>query len=270
MNGLDLKIDKEKCTKCGLCAKACDMDVIFIGRDGYPRVYEKNSGGCLKCQHCFAACPTGAFSIFGKKPDNSVPARAYVKPEDMLGLIKTRRSCRHFKHENIQTATLNNLKNMLAWAPTGCNDHGLYFAVIDDAGKMKKFVALVNGKLIKILKLLPPFGRIKEFKEYLTEGRDVIFRNAPHMIVACVSKKAPCKRQDPVIALSYFELYANTLGIGTLWCGFATVCLKLFPSLRRELGIPGTHKVGYVMMFGVPALNFERGTQPEPYPFSKI
>lgn len=28
---------------------------------------------CWRCQHCLAVCPQGAISIFGKKPEDSLP-----------------------------------------------------------------------------------------------------------------------------------------------------------------------------------------------------
>lgn len=48
------EIDEAKCTKCGLCSKACGMGVT---------VYEKpNSAECIRCGKCKSACPTGAIS----------------------------------------------------------------------------------------------------------------------------------------------------------------------------------------------------------------
>ena len=67
------------------------------------------------------------------------------------------------------------------------------------------------------------------------------------MVVVCVRKNAPCRKQDPFIALSYFELYANALGLGTLWCGIAD---------------------GAIMLFGEPEVKFPRATMQEPYGIS--
>lgn len=46
------EIDAEKCTKCGLCQKKCDMDV---------KVYETpNSPECIRCGKCIGVCPKNA------------------------------------------------------------------------------------------------------------------------------------------------------------------------------------------------------------------
>ena len=43
------EIDAAKCTKCGLCAKKCDMGV---------KVYENpNSAECIRCGKCQVVCP---------------------------------------------------------------------------------------------------------------------------------------------------------------------------------------------------------------------
>lgn len=47
-----LKIDKDKCTSCGTCAKKCKMDI---------EVYKKpNSLECIRCGECKSACSQGA------------------------------------------------------------------------------------------------------------------------------------------------------------------------------------------------------------------
>ena len=54
------EIDVEKCTKCGLCQRKCDMGV---------KVYEQpNSAECIRCGKCIKTCPRGAInSIVSKK-----------------------------------------------------------------------------------------------------------------------------------------------------------------------------------------------------------
>ena len=46
------RVDKDKCIKCGKCAKACQMIV--------DPVENSNSPECIRCGRCKKACPTGA------------------------------------------------------------------------------------------------------------------------------------------------------------------------------------------------------------------
>ena len=90
------------------------------------------------------------------------------------------------------------------------------------------------------------------------------------MIVVSTPISAPCANIDPIIALSYFELYAHSLNIGTLWCGFATICFTLFPDLCEYIKVPDGYKVSYVMLFGDKDVNYQRTTLPEDFEIESI
>lgn len=46
------EIDEEKCTKCGLCQKSCDLNIVVYR--------EPNSIECIRCGKCIKICPAGA------------------------------------------------------------------------------------------------------------------------------------------------------------------------------------------------------------------
>ena len=80
---LNFKIDTEKCTKCGLCASECPT-LIIDGKNGFPEIKEGKDKNCIKCQHCLAICPTGALSILGKNPENSLEVNGEIpSPTEM-------------------------------------------------------------------------------------------------------------------------------------------------------------------------------------------
>ena len=110
----------------------------------------------------------------------------------------------------------------------------------------------------------------KRFEKSMLEGYDFVFRNAPHMIVAAFPKDAPCGSFDVSIALTQFDLYAQSLGVGTLWCGFAYYAFQYNRGMRSLLQLPPGYKVGAVMLFGPPAVEYPRATDPEPYKVIRI
>ena len=263
MEELNFKVDENKCIHCGLCEKDCISYVIKQDENGIPKAINPTS--CLKCGHCMAICPVGAISIFNKNPENADNIQTQ-NPDSVLNLIKSRRSFRQYKNENVDKETLDKLKNMLKWVPTGCNAHSLHFSFIDDVEVMNEFRKYTNTKIIKALntkgiKLI--VDKFSPFLKHFSEGEDIIFRGAPHLVAAANKITAPCSKEDAIIALSYFELYAQSLGLGTCWCGFGHIALKAFPELVDYLKVPTGYKVQYVMLFGNKAINYPRTTQNE-------
>lgn len=268
MDNKNLIIDKDKCIHCGLCINDCTACSLEFDENKVPKFAQGGEERCIKCQHCLAICPVGALSILDKNPENSNPVFKEYNSDELLNLIQSRRSTRHYKCENIDRDKLDKIKNMLNWTPTGCNFHKLHFSFIDDIEVMNEFRGYVNSKLVKIITKTPVKGLMNKFSKYrdaFLNGVDVIFRGAPHMVVVSVPVNAPCANIDPVIALSYLELYANSLGIGTTWCGFAQICIQFFPELSEYLEIPEGYKSGYVMLFGNPDIKYARTTQPEEF-----
>jgi len=268
MPELNFHIDESRCIRCGACIRDCAPAILeFDPESGFPRVIPGTDAGCTRCQHCLAVCPREAVGIFGRDPAKSIPGGTGPAPGAMLSLIANRRSVRSYRHENLDRGTLDKLQEMLRYVPTGVNSHTLHFAFIDEVEVMDSFRDYVSGKIADMLETDPqnPFlTRMERYRKQFVAGRDVIFRNAPHMVVAAAKTGTPCEAQDPFIALSYFELYAQSLGVGTLWCGLAQGALAYFPELMARLGLPEGWKASYSMLFGPPNVRYPRAVQPDP------
>src|SRR5699024_1999587 len=102
---------------------------------------------CISCQHCLAICPTGALSFGDKHPNDS----QNVEYSDILGLIKSRKSVRQYKDEEIPQELLDKLKQMLPYVPTGCNNHSLHFSIVKTKSAMDEIRKKVNDLLIKTM-----------------------------------------------------------------------------------------------------------------------
>ena len=266
MTSIEFIVDKEKCVHCGLCEKDCISNIIHQNQEKTPMIKPEDENKCLKCQHCLSICPVGAISILGKNPNNSENCFTNINSEELALLMKSRRSIRHFKQENVDKEIMNKLKDMLKFVPTGCNSHQLHFSIIDDIEVMNRFRNRTNNKLKNILLkagnnlITKKFG---SFRDQIINGEDLIYRNAPHFIVASAPVKSPCPQQDGIIALSYFELLAQSLGIGTCWCGFGQMSLRSFPELCEFLEIPEGYTPVYTMLFGPTDIKYSRCPQPE-------
>ncbi|MBJ6748976.1 nitroreductase family protein [Geomonas anaerohicana] len=264
---LDFKVAKDTCTRCGLCVADCPAHVIDTA-DGFPLITAEKEAGCYRCQHCFAVCPTGAVSILGLDPGKSTPLTGDWRPDParLETLIKGRRSVRRYKPENLEPELMQRLLEVAWHAPTGVNTRQVRFTVIDDRDKLAAFrEELLAGikRLVQDNALPEGLAFFADFvKLWEEQGVDVLFRGAPHLLVASVSSKAVSPLQDCVIALSYFELFAQTNGVGTVWDGLAKIAIAdLVPEAQATLGIPEDHTLGYCMAFGKPAVQYARTVQ---------
>ena len=214
------------------------------------------------CQHCMAVCPMGALSFGGKKPDESAPFMT-VKPDELLNMMKSRRSIRHYKDEDIPPETIQKLTELLAYTPKGGNVDALHFSVVSTRAKMQEVRNLSHDSIMKLETDSPMLNTLKQ---WVSSGHDMIFRGAPSMIVVSVDRKKAvpgCEDVDPIIALSYFELYANSLGIGTLWDDAAEGVIANCPEVRKFLGIPEGYTPNFALLMGVPAVSYRRAVQKE-------
>ncbi len=79
---LGIKLDKNKCTDCGLCIGVCKMDVKRVG-----------DHECIQCGECISVCPAKAISwkgksLFVRPNDADSPMQTEIKP--LAGMLKRR------------------------------------------------------------------------------------------------------------------------------------------------------------------------------------
>jgi nitroreductase/NAD-dependent dihydropyrimidine dehydrogenase PreA subunit len=272
---LSFTVDQETCTRCGQCAVDCLPGIITLD-GGYPAIAPGKEASCLECQHCLAVCPSGAVSIFGRNPEKSLLlAGKLPTPLMMETLIRGRRSVRQYRDENVAPELLRRLLDVSCHAPTGCNARQVLFTVVDDRDVM---AALRRETMERLARLVSEGTLPSErafYSDFVTawerEGTDSIYRGAPHLVVASAPRDCPTPDADCLIALSYFELFAQSLGIGTVWVGLAYWAFtELLPELCGKIGIPEDHKIGYMMAFGMPRVGYHRTVQRGPAKVAKV
>ena len=181
----------------------------------------------------------------------------------MRGLVRARRSVRHYKGENVDRALLSRLLATLANVPTGVNQRELTFTVVDDKAVMQQF----RARMIAALAAAMETGRVAEdsylrdaVQAYHKDKTDIILRGAPHLLLVSAPPDAPCPNEDVALTLAYFDLLAQSAGLGTVWCGLLKMTLETVPELKPLLGLPAGHAY-YAMLFGPPAIRFARTVQ---------
>ena len=258
-----ITVDKSKCIHCGMCIRDCILQCINFDSEKFPCYIENGDKICVGCQHCMAICPKGALSFGGKNPDES-DATGYGDSEDLLRLIKSRRSVRFFQKQDIPREKLSKIIDMLAFPPKGGNVDSLHFSIVGTVEKMRA-IEKFTYETIQAISAASPV--IEFCRDNYNKGVDFIYRGAPSMVAVSVNKEkaiAGCENVDPIIALSYLELYAQSLGLGTLWSDVALSVANELPEVKALLKIPEGYELNFIMLLGVPAIKYRRTVQREP------
>lgn len=273
MNLADFIVDTEKCVGCGKCVKVCPGGILSLNQAKKAEIADfKEFGwnGCWKCEHCLAVCPTGAISIFGHRPENSLPVidREITAPT-MDSLIANRHSCRRYKEKNVDADIINDMLARLAYAPNGGNKQQVEFTLIDDKAQMNQFRQLAYSRMEELAAQgVYPDGFGKDAYEDMkrwekTVRPDMLFCGAPHILIphAPLGNGEPI--QDAVIAGTYFELLCASRGLGSVMLTFPLAALKRMPDIKAMLNIPDDHYIGMIIGFGYPEIKYARGVQRE-------
>ena len=84
-----MKVDHDKCNKCGLCIQNCPFRAWELDEAGFPAM--KETYECISCYNCMVACPSDAIIIvepyhvtegYWKTDSYPLPAKMPLEPKD--------------------------------------------------------------------------------------------------------------------------------------------------------------------------------------------
>lgn len=98
------------------------------------------------------------------------------------------------------------------------------------------------------------------------KGKEYILRDAPALVVAIGSKKDIHRTHDSGHScLSYAELYAPTLGLGTCWAGFFEHAGEAeYEPLLDLLGVPDDKIISGGILMGYPKVRYRNIVERQP------
>jgi 2-oxoglutarate ferredoxin oxidoreductase subunit delta len=56
-----IEVNEQQCNKCGVCVDMCPMDVLRLGKRGYPIMRYRDD--CWYCDVCVFMCPRQAIKL---------------------------------------------------------------------------------------------------------------------------------------------------------------------------------------------------------------
>lgn len=264
-----LNIDETKCKRDGICADVCPSRLILLKNQKFPEIPARLEAGCIQCGHCVSVCPHGALD-HEKAPAASCPPidpALAVDDRQAEQFLRSRRSIRVFKDQAVEKTEIQRLIEIARYAPTAGNSQQVTWRVVTDRDAIGKIADLTAAYLKHVIDTRPR-GTYPVYYPAMVAGhragRDPIARRAPVLLVASAPEMRSNGDVDVSLALSYFELMAPSLGLGTCWAGLIYSALANDPNVREMVGLPENHTHFYSMLVGYPKYRYHRMPERRP------
>ena len=257
-------VDQKKCRRDGLCVAECPAKIIEIIREeGFPSPIAGAEELCINCGHCVSICPHEALSLKTMSPEDCLPVRKelLLGPEHCEHFLRSRRSIRSYKEKRVSHDLLQKLIEIARYAPTGHNSQPVHWLVIEDPTEVRRLGGLVADWMRSLLSDNAEFSlsmHMDRVVDAWDKGIDRILRAAPHLVVAHGLSTMPASQSSSFIALTYLELAAPSLGLGTCWAGYFTAAATFYPPLQKALALPQGHQTYGAAMIGYPKYSYHR------------
>jgi len=280
-------IDPDKCDGCGLCVTVCGDNSIML-KDGKAVAGDNPVFGCIGCGHCMAVCPVDAISVTGRTLS---PADMFPLPtagdaagyRQLLSLLQRRRSMRKFRRKQVEPEVIEKILDAARTSPMGLPPSDVNVLVFDTTEKSRAFITDFCNHLEKtkwvvsgwFLALMRPFwGKANDelFRNFLRplfsiypnslkQGENVVTYDAPLVMYFYGTPWAD--PADPIIAATVAMYAGESLGLGTCMLGAIHPFIQNSGArwLREKYGIKYKSREGLFVIFGYPAISYEKGVR---------
>lgn len=247
----------ERCTRCGDCIAICPPEVIKMAEQG---PYLAEEAGCIRCGHCVAVCPHAALDsdITPLSAQKELPEFPVLDADTAELFLRSRRSIRRYLDQPVEPEKIERLLDVARMAQTGGNRQGISFVAVTDPEKIEQLKLATIAYFRKSPKKLRPVATFDE------TGRDTIFLGAPCVILA-VSDNTPQAQENSRYVITYAELYATALGLGSCWAGFfESFAARCQEQVREILDLDDEVFIGGALMLGYPEYRYHRVVDRDP------
>ena len=171
-----VQINTITCKGCSACGDVCPRHILEVevtDKSKYAVVNSDRSRLCMYCGQCAAVCPTSSLVVSGLNPNEFGPIQSQaINDEQLLVMMKQRRSVRRYKNEPIPRKTLDRIVEAVHLAPTGTSSRTTGIIIIDESEKIKALSELTYKQYEPAHKIIikssrSPYSKTKGGKERL-------------------------------------------------------------------------------------------------------
>lgn len=158
---------------------------------------------------------------------------------NIIDIIKSRRSIRKYTDRPLDKNTLDKLIEAAQWAPTGMNEQPWGFIAVEDKTLIKE---LSDRSIPYIKELVEQDRKFERYKRRLNVKNFSIFYHAPCVIIILGKKSAFSPENDCAMAAQNMMLAAWSMGIGSCWIGMMRV-LDMDAWFRETFEVPDAYTI---------------------------
>lgn len=188
-----------------------------------------------------------------------------INPEQVMALIKGRRSCRSYKPDPVPKKIVDKILEAGTWAPSAMNQQPWKFIVITD----KNLIMELSDRVKRVMLKNEVIIKIAKFVERFTSQKDLVFYDAPLLIFIVGEKGDEWMPLDTGLAAQNMFLYSYSEGLGSCWIGFSHQ-LNKDPEVLKKLKVPDNHQIYGAFIFGYPREPSHKKDRKKPVIISKF
>ena len=245
-----ITLDQTLCVHCGQCSLVCPNRIFQRhSNDDCPELIEEADEICIGCCHCVAACLGRSITIGTIAADDcwEYDKSVSIRFENLAHLVRSRRSIRCYADKPIDDRVIEQLLDVVRWAPTAKNALPVKWVVINSAHKVKELAGLV-------MNWIGSQPGSEKMVAAWHAGYDPVFRGAPCVVAAYTDDTAPLAGWSPIdsaIAVETLDICASAMRLGACWAGlFVRAVQSEKSTFNRWLGLSETETIHGALMLG--------------------
>ena len=243
-----ISVDKYASIQCGRCVLVCPGSLLAQkSPKHYPEPIPDADSHCIACGHCVAICPVDAMEIGSLSGRDCEPLAKETAPrfEHIATLVRGRRSVRRFVPEPVDPQQIEQLIDVVRWAPTARNALPVRWTVVHSPETVRELAGLV-------VEFFRRADTLPELVAAWDAGYDGVLRDAPCLVIASAGKDALWPEVDCTIAVETLDLCATAMRLGACWAGYFIRAAAQEPTIAQRLGFEDGERVYAALMIGRP------------------
>ena len=249
-------VDQERCLHDGICVASCPVSVLKLESTPSGNLpTSRNEERCVRCGHCVSVCKAGALALtfLPREELRPLSPEHHARPEQAEQLLQARRSIRRYRDKLVPRELIERALDTARFAPSGLNLQPVAWTVLSGQDAVHALAASVLEWARTLAIQKHPLAERLGFARFLAawdQGEDLILCHAPHVVLAHAPAGEPTGLGAATIAVTYFQLAAQALGLGTCWAGYLQIALGMSPALAKLAGIPEGRQAHAATMLG--------------------